>query len=1157
MKNKKSLFLLFAFMLVWGMGVAQVTYTLGDIGYYTQFASGGAIFANSGTAELGMWANTGSKQIVAWRNLKTAGDNTGSTRNLQVGDVFTISVYASAAYGQMGFSLNSTAATTSWADRNNNSRLYIQVNGATGSWYVTHNGGNTTLNYNVSTTGHTYTFKVFITSISTCDVEFYVDNGFTNRLMNLFLKGTDAANIDGFSLYLNDDWNGSTNSNIYWKQTTQHQALGTVNLGYNLATGNYNPGLVQDGFESNSTTTGKTNNIFVGGDAGSMVIFDQPNTYSGTTTVNTNARLELENTAALGSTTGLTVQNNATLSLYFASGTNTYNTYAITLNGGGVSGANGALRSTGGTNTWPGGITLASGSRINADETGAAGSLTLSGAITLAANTLTVGGTTSGVTLSGKISGTGGLSKDGDNSLTLSNTTNDYSGTNTLSAGTLSIANSSVLGAGGITLGNGPTTCTLDITATTAISQAISITDASTAGVINIASGQTFTLSGGLANTGSTNTTKYGKSGGGTFIVSGASTYAGQIQIGEGGVIVQNSSGLGANTSTSARGIDLGLNVGDVSIGNNVVLQATNGITVPQSIYVAPNTSSATRTISLNGTGTATFNNEVYLHGNLIASGGSGTVTMSGALINTGGLIASGGTVILSGANTYSGATAVSAGTLELQSSLASSAVTVNSGAILKINGSAVTISSLTIDAGGIVQILPGKSLTVSGTLTNNAGNTGLVIQSDANGTGSLIHSSSVSGTVQRYISAYSSNSNGWHLLACPVTSFTVTGSSFQPVSGQDDLYYYNESQNRWMNWGTANFDFGTDQGYLCAYKTSAIKSFTGTLNYADKTISNVSYTAAQGGGWHLIPNPFSSAITWNSSISAPGYASTASAKILNGGTSYSDISDGQPVPAMNSFFMQVNSATNSITIPAASRAHNSQGWYKSSEGELLMLTVQSNENTTYQENIIRFNSNATEGFDPLYDSQFLPGMQGTPRMYSFLADNTELSLNTFPPLSGSRVVPLGFIKGTSSAYSLNLSKMENIADNVSIILEDTKENKTQDLKQNPSYLFNSSEGDNVKRFLLHLNDPNGVNEQKKNNNLSIYSDGHTIYISSLNNSWVKGKLFVYNLMGQQLMQQELGSGALTKVNLNCSTGYYLVKVVTSDNAYSGKVFLQ
>ena len=134
---------------------------------------------------------------------------------------------------------------------------------------------------------------------------------------------------------------------------------------------------------------------------------------------------------------------------------------------------------------------------------------------------------------------------------------------------------------------------------------------------------------------------------------------------------------------------------------------------------------------------------------------------------------------------------------------------------------------------------------------------------------------------------------------------------------------------------------------------------------------------------------------------------------------------------------------------------------------------------------------------------------------------------------------------------------MENIADNVSIILEDTKENKTQDLKQNPSYLFNSSEGDNVKRFLLHLNDPNGVNEQKKNNNLSIYSDGHTIYISSLNNSWVKGKLFVYNLMGQQLMQQELGSGALTKVNLNCSTGYYLVKVVTSDNAYSGKVFLQ
>ena len=514
----KVIFLLMAFVLVGGMAVGQVTYTLGNTSYYTQFASGGAIFANSGTAELGMWANTGSKQVVAWRNLKTSGDNTGSTRNLQVGDVFTISVFATAAIGQMGFSLNATAATTSWADRYSNSRLYIQADGTTGSWYVNHGGGSTTLNYPVSTTGKTYKFKVSVTSLSTCDVEFYVNDVFNSRLMNLFLKGTAGTNIDGFSLYLNDDWNGSANSNIYWKQTTTHEALGTVNLGYYLNSGAYTPGLVQSGLASNSTSTSNTNNVNIGGDAGYNVILNQTNTYTGTTTVNTYGHLELQNTAALGTTSGVTVQNNAALSLYFASGTNTYSTYATTLNGLGVSDVNGALRSTGGNNTWPGGITLASASRINADKSGVAGSLTLSGAINNAGHLLTLGGGTfnsgtSNITISGKISGAGGLTKDGDNAVTLSNATNDYSGTNTLSAGTLYVADNHALGTGGLTIGNGSTTSTLDVTATTTRTQGISVTDASTAGVINVASGQIFTLSGGLTNTGSTNTTKFGKSG--------------------------------------------------------------------------------------------------------------------------------------------------------------------------------------------------------------------------------------------------------------------------------------------------------------------------------------------------------------------------------------------------------------------------------------------------------------------------------------------------------------------------------------------------------------------------------------------------------------------------------------------------------------------
>ncbi|MFD0778194.1 hypothetical protein ACFQZF_06660 [Flavobacterium myungsuense] len=209
--------------------------------------------------------------------------------------------------------------------------------------------------------------------------------------------------------------------------------------------------------------------------------------------------------------------------------------------------------------------------------------------------------------------------------------------------------------------------------------------------------------------------------------LSGSGTYTGQTQIGAGSVIVSNNAGLGTNSSTTARGIDLGLNVGDVSQGNNVSVLATTGITVPQSIYVAPNTSSATRTIGLSGSGTATFSNEIYIDPSATASlnGGSGSVTFSGALVsasgasNTGAVSVTGGTVVLSGANIYGGATTVTTGTLLVNGSTnASSAVTVASGARL---GGSGTVSGAVSLSSGTSRVAPGSAATTVGTLTTGA----------------------------------------------------------------------------------------------------------------------------------------------------------------------------------------------------------------------------------------------------------------------------------------------------------------------------------------------------------------------------------------------------------------------------------------------------
>jgi autotransporter-associated beta strand protein len=666
-----------------------VTYVMQDANFPTQFNDGGDFF-NNGSTELGMWANSGNKNTAGWRVFKTAGDNTGTNRPLRIGDVFVITVAATRAVGQIGFSLNAGGTSgTNYTNRTSGSRMYFNTDNYA-AWYVNRSGGNSSLSYvPIQNTYKDYRFTIKITSSTTADVFLTVD-GTDYRAYNITLNGT--GNIDTFCIYGSNMNDGDSNDDAYWKQTATVTNSGTVELGYFLNSGTYTPGVISNGLAANSTTTVSVNNINVGGDAGSAVVLSQDNDYTGTTTVNANATLRLGKSSTsssfgpLGTSAGLTtVSLGGVLDLGGYSLTSSANE-TFTINGTGISGG---------------------GALINSSVV----SSTLIGAISLGSNS-SIGGS-GPITLSGLISGANSLTKVGAGTVTLSNASNSYSGGTIISAGTITASAAVNLGStsGPITLGNGSTTGTLNITASFA-RIAINVTDASSAGVINVASGQTFTLINLNTASGTNNTTKIGKSGPGTLSLSGAGTYVGQTQIGEGSVIVSNGSGLGTNTSTSARGIDLGLNVGDVSQANNVSVLATTGITVPQSIYVAPNTSSATRTIGLSGgSGTATFSNEIYLDGNLTVSG-TGTVILTGRLTNTGGLISSAAMVTLGhNANNYSGTT------------------TVNSGSELRLNPSSTgaTFASPIVLNGGILSttsIVTNRTITSSSTLGLTASST-------------------------------------------------------------------------------------------------------------------------------------------------------------------------------------------------------------------------------------------------------------------------------------------------------------------------------------------------------------------------------------------------------------------------------------------------
>jgi len=835
--------LLLAALLVPERALAQttVTYVLQDSNFPTQFNSGGDFF-NQGATELGMWANNGAKQTAAWRNFTIDGSPGAAARNLQVGDVFTITVAATRAFGQIGFSLNAGGSQGgSYANNISGSRMFINTDNF-GAWYVGGLSGgasaNTSLSYvPLENTYKDYRFTIRITSQTTADIFLTVD-GTDYRAYNRTLGGSAGANISAFSIYGSDMWDGSSNDNAFWKQTTSVQSTGRVEVGY-FATGGQTitPGLISDGLAADSTTTASPNAVFVGGSAGSQVNFNQANTYTGATTVNQNARLEVQNASALGGTAnGTTVSDGGALSIFNAGGI-TIAGESLTLNGVGVSGANGALRNTGGNNAWNGAISLGSNTRINADTTGTSGSLTIGGNVAAGANVLffgAMGGTNNNtggnITVNGVISGAGAsqndtttsIYKDGIGVLTLGGA-NTYTGDTRIAQGNLTVSGSGSLGSGSDVFIAGGGSLTVNTSTTVASVREWGNTNS---GTISIGSGATLTVNG--ADRGNMFQNSISGAGGLTMAGSGNSTLG----------LFGTQSYTGATTVSG----------GKLSTG---VALASSAVTISAGTFetTAANILSDTATVTMSG-GTYALGGSDTVGG---LSGNGGTLnlgshtltanvaannTFGGSIIGTGGFTKGGvGRLSLSGSSSYSGATAVNAGELQMAGgSIANSAVTVASGASLTGYGRVGALGGAgSIGPGNSPGIITATQIIPTGGLDFNFEFTGTapVFNNAANSVNDLIRITgntpfSQSLSASNIINIYFSGAalfTGSTAVQYKGGFFTDTPSNFfNSISGATVNYFFQ------MSGGSASYN-GVSYGTKSEYEAFLSDSLTITIS--------------------------------------------------------------------------------------------------------------------------------------------------------------------------------------------------------------------------------------------------------------------------------------------------------------------------------------
>ncbi|HAB98648.1 MAG TPA: hypothetical protein DCE71_02350, partial [Parachlamydiales bacterium] len=359
-------------------------------------------------------------------------------------------------------------------------------------------------------------------------------------------------------------------------------------------------------------------------------------------------------------------------------------------------------------------------------------------------------------TMTGAISGVGGIIKNGtgSGSLVLNNATNSYGGATVINQGNLTYNLAGCIpSTSAVTIGDGVSTANLLIAANMALANAFDVTINSNGSLVPNNNVTTFlkslqgsgflVLTSGTANTnhlnitGSSNTAFSGiisggstnvstdpaagnrliKSGTGTLTLSGNNNYLSRTFVQQGVLTVQSSSALGVAGASSA------VYVRAIGTQGSIYIDG-NGLNVPKTFFLNGAGFSSGALRNMNGNNTISGNIQIGWTGGaetpataVTLQVDSGTqLTFSGIVSGASNLtVQGGGTAVYSGAlaNTMSGLTTINAGTLQLNKTSGINAIAGN----VTINPSGTLLSS------AANQMIDTATITLAGGVFNTAGN--------------------------------------------------------------------------------------------------------------------------------------------------------------------------------------------------------------------------------------------------------------------------------------------------------------------------------------------------------------------------------------------------------------------------------------------------
>lgn len=385
-------------------------------------------------------------------------------------------------------------------------------------------------------------------------------------------------------------------------------------------------------------------------------------------------------------------------------------------------------------------------------------------------------------------------------------------------------------------------------------------------------------------------------------------------------------------------------------------------------------------------------------------------------------------------------------------------------------------------------------------------------------------------------------------------TNGTQTLYNFSPNAQSDKYYHYN---NDWSNVDAASTVFTPGFGYAIRSPESTSATtptidtthkFTGVPNNGVVTVP-VTVRSSDALGERLIGNPYPSAIDAEAFINAniiAGAANPAGGSInqtitgtlyfwthnhsltqnngndyngddyatfnLTGGSNLLNGSGNNVEPdgfiaAGQGFFVENDFAGN-ITFDNSMRVTNkNSNFYKiksSKELEKHRIWLNLSNNTVNgSQTVVGYVENATNGYDPGYDSYVYDDKQLF-AIYSLLGTEKMVIQGRALPFVETDIVPLGYAINQAGNATISIDHVDGLFDETqNIYIEDKLQNVIHDIKAAP-YTFNSAIGTFNDRFVLRYTDralgtdafdliDGSVSVSKKGNELKIKSESESI----------------------------------------------------------------